>query len=174
MNLKFYQFCSALSSGAIFGFGLSMSGMLNPVRVQGFLDIFGVWDPSLTFVLGGAVVMAFIGVHITKRMQHPIFDGSFHVPTRRRIDAPLIIGSALFGLGWGIGGFCPGPAIASLSMGLPQTVLFGIAMLVGMIIHDKTWQRRSCSHPATIVPAESGRSTSCKHKSENHWSQQDD
>ncbi|EMG51348.1 hypothetical protein WYI_22815 [Ochrobactrum sp. CDB2] len=153
MNLKFYQFCSALASGAVFGFGLSMSGMLNPVRVQGFLDIFGVWDPSLAFVLGGAVVMAFIGVHITKRMQHPIFDDSFHVPTRRRIDAPLIIGSALFGLGWGIGGFCPGPALAALSMGLPQTVLFVIAMLVGMIIHDKTWQRRSCSHPSTIVPA---------------------
>ena len=112
MNLKFYQFCSALASGAIFGFGLSMSGMLDPVRVRGFLDIFGVWDPSLAFVLGGAVIVASIGVQITKRMQHPTFDDSFHVPTRRRIDAPLIIGSALFGLGWGIGGFCPGPAIA--------------------------------------------------------------
>ncbi|WP_421566730.1 DUF6691 family protein [Ochrobactrum sp. EDr1-4] len=139
MNLKFYQFCSALASGAIFGFGLSMSGMLNPVRVQGFLDIFGAWDPSLAFVLGGAVSIAFIGVKMTKRMQHPTFDDSFHVPTRRRIDAPLIIGSALFGLGWGIGGFCPGPAITSLSMGLPQTILFVIAMLVGMIGYDRIW-----------------------------------
>lgn len=143
MNLKFYQFFSALGSGAIFGFGLSMSGMLNPVRVQGFLDIFGAWDPSLAFVLGGAVSIAFIGVQITKRIQHPTFDDSFHVPTPRRIDAPLIIGSALFGLGWGIGGFCPGPAIASLSMGLPQTVLFVIAMLVGMIVHDRIWSRQS-------------------------------
>ncbi|WP_024899783.1 YeeE/YedE family protein, partial [Brucella rhizosphaerae] len=136
-------FCSALASGAIFGFGLSMSGMLDPVRVRGFLDIFGVWDPSLAFVLGGAVIVASIGVQITKRMQHPTFDNSFHVPTRRRIDARLIIGSALFGLGWGIGGFCPGPAVASLSMGLPQTVLFVIAMLVGMIVHDRIWSRQS-------------------------------
>ena len=143
MNLKFYQFCSAFASGAIFGFGLSMSGMLDPARVKGFLDIFGVWDPSLAFVLGGAVIVASIGVQITKRMQHPTFDDSFHVPTRRRIDAPLIIGSALFGLGWGVGGFCPGPAIASLSMGLPQTVLFVIAMLVGMIVHDRNWSRKS-------------------------------
>ncbi len=142
MSLKFYQFCSALASGAIFGFGLSMSGMLDPVRVRGFLDIFGVWDPSLAFVLGGAVIVASIGVQITKRMQHPTFDNSFHVPTRRRIDARLIIGSALFGLGWGIGGFCPGPAVASLSMGLPQTVLFVIAMLVGMIVHDRIWSRQ--------------------------------
>ena len=143
MNLKFYQFCSALGSGAIFGFGLSMSGMLNPVRVQGFLDIFGAWDPSLAFVLGGPRSITNKGVRITKRMQHPTFDDSFHVPTRRRIDAPLIIGSALFGLGWGVGGFCPGPAIASLSMGLPQTVLFVIAMLVGMIVHDRNWSRKS-------------------------------
>ncbi len=142
MSLKFYQFCSALASGAIFGFGLSMSGMLDPVRVRGFLDILGVWDPSLAFVLGGAVIVASIGVQITKRMQHPTFDDSFHVPTRRRIDARLIIGSALFGLGWGIGGFCPGPAVASLSMGLPQTVLFVIAMLVGMIVHDRIWSRQ--------------------------------
>ncbi|NKB84459.1 YeeE/YedE family protein [Brucella grignonensis] len=143
MNRKIYQFCVALASGAVFGFGLSLSGMLNPARVQGFLDIFGAWDPSLAFVLGGAVIVAFIGVQITKRMHHPTFDNSFHVPTSRRIDRPLIIGSALFGLGWGIGGFCPGPAIASLSVGLPQTVLFVIAMLVGMIVHDRIWSRRS-------------------------------
>src|SRR3546814_20981922 len=88
--------------GIVFGFGLSLSGMLNPARVQGFLDVFGAWDPSLAFVLGGAVVVAFIGVQVMKRMRHPAFDDSFHVPPSRRIDAPLIIGSALFGLGWGI------------------------------------------------------------------------
>lgn len=143
MNRKIYQFCGALASGVVFGFGLSLSGMLNPVRVKGFLDIFGAWDPSLAFVLGGAVIVAFAGVQITKRMRHPAFDDSFHVPTNRRIDAPLVIGSALFGLGWGIGGFCPGPAIASLAVGLPQTVLFVIAMLVGMIVHDRTGSRRS-------------------------------
>ncbi|NVP57794.1 YeeE/YedE family protein [Mycoplana rhizolycopersici] len=143
MNRNVYQLGAALASGIVFGFGLSLSGMLNPARVQGFLDVFGAWDPSLAFVLGGAVVVAFIGVQVMKRMRHPAFDDSFHVPTSRRIDAPLIIGSALFGLGWGIGGFCPGPAVASLSMGIPQTVLFVVAMLVGMTLHDRVWSRRT-------------------------------
>lgn len=141
MSRNFYQFLAALTSGIMFGFGLSLSGMLNPARVQGFLDIFGAWDPSLAFVLGGAVIVAFIGVQAMKRMRHPAFDGRFHLPENRRIDAPVIIGSALFGLGWGIGGFCPGPAVASLSIGIPQTVLFVIAMLVGMTLHDRVWSK---------------------------------
>ncbi|MBY5332000.1 YeeE/YedE family protein [Rhizobium leguminosarum] len=143
MNRNIYQFVAALASGIVFGFGLSLSGMLNPVRVQGFLNVFGAWDPSLAFVLGGAVVVAFIGVHIMNRMKRPAFDDSFHVPTNRRIDAPLVVGSALFGLGWGIGGLCPGPAVASLSVGLPQTSLFVIAMLVGMTLFDRVWSRRT-------------------------------
>jgi len=143
MNKNIYQFGAALGSGIVFGAGLSLSGMLNSAKVQGFLDVFGAWDPSLAFVLGGAVVVAFIGVQVMKRMRHPAFDDSFHVPTNRQIDPPLIIGSTLFGLGWGIGGFCPGPAIASLSIGLPQTVLFVIAMLVGMTFHDRVWSRRT-------------------------------
>ena len=143
MNRNIYQFAAALASGIVFGFGLSLSGMLNPARVQGFLDIFGTWDPSLAFVLGGAVVVAFIGVQVMKRMRHPALGDSFHVPTNRQIDPPLIIGSALFGLGWGIGGFCPGPAVASLSIGIPQTVLFVIAMLVGMTLHNRVWSRRT-------------------------------
>ncbi|MFL5019674.1 MAG: DUF6691 family protein [Rhizobium sp.] len=138
MNRNIFQFVAALASGIVFGFGLSLSGMLNPVRVQGFLDVFGAWDPSLAFVLGGAIVVAFTGVQIMTA-----FDNSFHVPTNRRIDAPLVVGSALFGLGWGIGGFCPGPAVASLSVGLPQTFLFVIAMLVGMSLHDRVWSRRT-------------------------------
>ena len=141
MNRNIYQLGAALASGIVFGFGLSLSGMLNPVRVQGFLDVFGTWDPSLAFVLGGAVVVAFIGVQVMKRMRHPAFDDHFHVPTNQRIDAPLIIGSALFGLGWGIGGFCPGPALASLSTGIPQTALFVIAMLVGMTLYDRVWSK---------------------------------
>ncbi|WP_395517558.1 DUF6691 family protein [Pseudorhizobium flavum] len=143
MNRNVYQFGAALASGIVFGFGLSLSGMLNPARVQGFLDVFGAWDASLAFVLGGAVVVAFIGVRVMKRMRHPAFDDSFHVPTNRQIAPPLIIGSALFGFGWGIGGFCPGPAVASLSIGIPQTVLFVIAMLVGMTFHDRVWSRRT-------------------------------
>ena len=141
MSRNSYQFGAAVASGIVFGIGLSLSGMLNPVRVQGFLDVFGNWDPSLAFVLGGAVAIAFVGVQVMKKMRHPAFDDSFHVPTNRRIDAPLVIGSALFGLGWGIGGFCPGPAVASLSVGIPQTALFVVAMLIGMTVYDRAWSR---------------------------------
>ncbi|MGV2104035.1 YeeE/YedE family protein [Rhizobium sp. 21-4511-3d] len=141
MTGNIYQVGAALASGIVFGLGLSLSGMLNPVRVQGFLDVFGNWDPSLAFVLGGAVAIAFVGVQVMKKMRHPAFDDSFHVPTNRRIDAPLVIGSALFGLGWGIGGFCPGPAVASLSVGIPQTALFVVAMLIGMTVYDRAWSR---------------------------------
>ncbi|MFS2154910.1 DUF6691 family protein [Rhizobium sp. Rhizsp42] len=143
MSRNSYQFGAAVASGIVFGIGLSLSGMLNPVRVQGFLDVFGNWDPSLAFVLGGAVAVAFVGVQVMKRMRHPAFDDSFHLPTNRKIDAPLVIGSALFGLGWGIGGFCPGPAVASLSAGIPQTVLFVLAMLIGMTLYDRVWSTRT-------------------------------
>ena len=142
MTRQLLQPIAALVSGTVFGFGLALSGMLNPARVQGFLDIFGVWDPSLAFVLGGAVMVAFIGVRTMYRLDKPAFDETFQVPTKKRIDAPLVFGSALFGLGWGIGGFCPGPAVASLSVGLTQSFLFVAAMLVGMTIHDRIWSRR--------------------------------
>ncbi|WP_337270231.1 YeeE/YedE family protein [Oryzifoliimicrobium ureilyticus] len=141
MKRNIYQFGAALASGIVFGFGLSLSGMLNPVRVQAFLDVFGNWDPSLAFVLGAAVAIAYIGIQMMKQMRHPAFDHSFQVPTNRKIDAPLVIGSALFGLGWGIGGFCPGPAIATLSLGIPQTVVFVVAMLIGMTFYDRVWSR---------------------------------
>lgn len=142
MTRQLLQPIAALVSGTVFGFGLALSGMLNPARVQGFLDIFGVWDPSLAFVLGGAVMVAFIGVRTMYRLDKPAFDETFQVPTKKRIDAPLVFGSALFGLGWGIGGFCPGPAVASLSVGLTESFLFVAAMLVGMTIHDRIWSRR--------------------------------
>jgi len=143
MNRTVLQVAAALASGIVFGFGLSLSGMLNPSRVQGFLDIFGGWDPSLAFVLGGAVMVAFVGVQTMKRMKHPAFDDRFYVPVNTRIDAPLVAGSALFGLGWGIGGFCPGPAIAALMIGLSETVVFVVAMLVGMTLHDRVWSKRT-------------------------------
>lgn len=143
MNRNVLQTAVALASGAVFGFGLSLSGMLNPARVQGFLAIFGDWDPSLAFVLGGAVLVAFVGFRIMDRMQSPILSETFHVPKNRKIDAPLIIGSALFGTGWGLGGFCPGPAVASLSVGLTESFVFVLAMIVGMTLHDRVWMRRS-------------------------------
>ena len=151
MNRNIFQFGAALASGIVFGFGLSLSGMLNPVRVQGFLDVFGNWDPSLAFVLGGAVAVAFIGVKVMKRLRRPVFDDTFHVPTNRKIDVPLVIGSALFGLGWGIGGFCPGPALASLATGGVKPVLFVSAMLAGMGLFELLQPR-----PATAAPTQRG------------------
>ncbi|MET2828535.1 YeeE/YedE family protein [Mesorhizobium shangrilense] len=134
---------AALAAGMLFGFGLALSGMLDPVRVQGFLDVFGVWDPSLAFVLGGAVAVAMGGMACIRRMSRPLLADRFHLPMNSRIDAPLVIGSAIFGLGWGLGGFCPGPAIASLSLGLAPTLTFVAFMLAGIIAHDRVFVGRA-------------------------------
>jgi hypothetical protein len=128
---------SALVSGLIFGLGLSLSGMLDPVRVRGFLDVTGTWDASLAFVLGGAVIIATVGYRLSLLLGQPLLDDRFRLPAKTRIDRSLILGSAIFGIGWGLAGFCPGPAVASLSLGLAPTILFVIAMLIGMVIHDR-------------------------------------
>ncbi|MEK1893991.1 MAG: YeeE/YedE family protein [Rhizobium sp.] len=127
----------ALLCGTVFGIGLSISGMLNPERVQNFLDITGHWDPSLAFVLGGAVTVAFAGMSIVRRMRRPVYEKEFFLPTSRQIDGRLIIGSTIFGVGWGLGGFCPGPAIASLSVGLIPSFVFVSFMVIGMVLHDR-------------------------------------
>lgn len=137
MKHSYAQLAVALVSGSVFGLGLSLSGMLNPQRVQGFLDVFGAWDPSLAFVLGGAVAMAALGVQIMRISSHPVFEPSYHISTKTRIDAPLILGSAIFGVGWGLGGLCPGPAVALLSIGLAKPTVFAVCMLVGMQVHDR-------------------------------------
>lgn len=132
----------ALLSGALFGYGLSLSGMVDPARVLGFLDIAsGRWDPSLMFVLGGAVCIAFIAVTIQRRLQRPVFDTQFHIPERTDIDARLISGSVLFGIGWGLAGFCPGPALSALTTGLTPVLLFIVAMIAGMLLHDRVLAR---------------------------------
>ncbi|GAA3113939.1 YeeE/YedE family protein [Rhizobium viscosum] len=128
----------ALVAGAIFGFGLSLSGMVDPARVLGFLDIAsGHWDPSLMFVLGGAVLVTVPGMMIQRGMVKPVLDRRFHLPEKTAIDAPLLFGSALFGIGWGLAGFCPGPAISALATGSLPVVLFVAAMAAGMILHDR-------------------------------------
>ena len=142
MKRPYAQLSVALISGLVFGLGLSLSGMLNPQRVQGFLDIFGAWDPSLAFVLGGAVAVATLGVQIMWRSRHPLLEPRFHVPTNRRIDASLIFGSAMFGIGWGLGGLCPGPALALLPMGLVKPTVFVVCMVVGMQVHDRLVRAR--------------------------------
>lgn len=141
MSISLPRLLTALTSGLIFGLGLSLSGMLDPTRVQGFLDVFGAWDPSLAFVLGGAVLVALGGVAISRRMARPAFDTQFHLPGAKKIDRRLVVGSAIFGVGWGMAGFCPGPAIAALAFGKVELVIFVAAMLLGMTVHDR-WARR--------------------------------
>ena len=124
----------ALLAGLIFGLGLIVSGMANPGKVIGFLNIFGRWDPSLAFVMGGAI---FVGVfsfkYIVKR-EKTLLGGSLHLSNEKSINKRLIFGSLIFGLGWGVAGFCPGPALVSLGMGSLKGALFVIAMLAGMLV----------------------------------------
>lgn len=122
----------ALFSGALFGLGLAISGMTQPAKVIGFLDIFGAWDPALAFVMGGAVVVYGVGFALLKGRDRAIFAPVMQIPTRRDIDPRLIGGALLFGAGWGLGGFCPGPALTSLATGLGGVLAFVGAMLVGM------------------------------------------
>lgn len=141
---------AALLSGLLFGLGLALSGMVDPARVLGFLDVAGPWDPTLVFVLGGAVAVSALGVLVSRRMTRPALAQRFDLPTRTRIDRPLILGAALFGVGWGLSGFCPGPALASLSLGLPGSLVFVLAMLGGMALHDRRPSRPGVS-PATTA-----------------------
>jgi hypothetical protein len=132
----------SLACGLIFGFGLALSGMLDPARVRGFLDIFGAWDPSLAFVLGGAVAVSSIGYIISHSMTGPALDAAFCLPTKTVIDSSLLVGAGLFGIGWGISGLCPGPAIGSLSLGIPATMVFTIAMIAGVFTQDYLFKAR--------------------------------
>ena len=131
----------ALVSGAIFGAGLALSGMMNPARVRGFLDLFGDWDPTLAFVMGGAVIVMAIAWAIQRRITSPATDAKFHLPGTRDLDPRLIGGSALFGIGWGLAGLCPGPAIASLATSLVPAAIFVAAMLAGMLLFRLTVRR---------------------------------
>jgi len=121
----------ALLSGIIFGFGLSISEMINPTRVLGFLDVAGNWDATLLLVMCGALAVAFAGFTWVLKRPHPLFTDKFSLPTRKQIDTPLVIGSAIFGVGWGLAGFCPGPAITALATLSPSVLLFVLAMLAG-------------------------------------------
>lgn len=121
-------------AGLIFGLGISISGMANPAKVINFFDIAGTWDPSLLLVMGGAVVATFIGYKIVLRRSAPFLSEAFHLPNRRDIDGFLIGGSALFGIGWGIAGFCPGGALPVISTGNADVLLFVGSVIVGIFI----------------------------------------
>ena len=129
---------SSIICGIIFSIGLGISGMTQPQKVIGFLDIFGEWNPSLAFVMGGAVLSYLaLQLWIQRNFSIPLLDGSFQIPSRKDLDRSLIIGALLFGSGWGLGGYCPGPAITSLGSGSLNALLFVVAMGVGMLLADR-------------------------------------
>ncbi|MGZ5872434.1 MAG: DUF6691 family protein [Bradyrhizobium sp.] len=123
----------SLLAGIIFGAGLTISDMVNPARVLNFLDVAGHWDPTLILVMAGGLVVTTLGYRWVFRRRSPVADERFHLPIRRQIDLPLVGGSALFGVGWGLAGICPGPALADLAILEPKVLLFVAAMLAGMI-----------------------------------------
>ena len=128
------QWLPPLVSGTLFGAGLALGGMTNPARVRGFLDIFGDWDPTLAFVMGGAVIVMAIAWQFPHRMKHPVFAEKFSIPDRTDLTPKLIGGAALFGIGWGIAGLCPGPGVAALVIEPVSAAIFIVAMLAGMLI----------------------------------------
>jgi len=125
------QILTALITGILFGFGLSLGEMINPARVIGFLDVAGRWDATLLFVMGGALAVSVPLYPLILRRARPLLDQRFFLPMKSAIDRPLIMGAAIFGIGWGLGGFCPGPALAALASGSPAVLLFVIAMIAG-------------------------------------------
>jgi len=131
-----------LISGLLFGFGLLLSGMADPAKVQNFLDLFGTWDPSLAFVMGGAIAVTMPGFWLVIRRNKPFFNDVFHLPSRTDLDARLITGAAIFGVGWGLGGFCPGPAVTALPLAAEGTLIFVVTMLTGMAASKYVLQRR--------------------------------
>lgn len=133
---------TAFLSGLLFGFGLLISGLANPGKVLGFLDLAGAWDPSLALVMAGAIGVALIPFTIAKRRTRSVLGAPLRLPSRRDIDRPLVVGSLIFGTGWGIAGICPGPAITLLGGGYWQAFLFVGAMLVGMLIFELLERRR--------------------------------
>ena len=125
---------SAWAIGLIFGLGISLSGMANPAKVLNFFDIAGSWDPSLAFVMGGALATTFLGYRLIFRRPAPVLDVKFHLPTATALDARLIGGSAVFGIGWGISGFCPGGALPALGTGAADVFAFVAALVAGILI----------------------------------------
>jgi len=128
----------AYLAGLIFGVGLALAGMVDPAKVIGFLDLFGTWDPSLAFVMGGAIMVHFVLFRLITKRASPLFDARFQLPTRTDLDPKLLGGAALFGIGWGLAGFCPGPALTSLGAGSVSAVVFVATMTLGMWVQHRT------------------------------------
>jgi uncharacterized membrane protein YedE/YeeE len=127
--------------GLIFGLGLLISGMTDPGKVQGFLDLTGAWDPSLAFVMGGGVVVGFFGFGLAKKKTISLSGAPFQWPAMTQIDRPLVLGSLMFGVGWGLAGFCPGPALVAMAAGNDKALVFVMAMMAGMALFERFKKR---------------------------------
>lgn len=127
---------SAFIVGLVFGIGLIVAGMTNPAKVQGFLDLAGNWDPSLAFVMGGAILVGLVAFRFAGRRERSLLGEAMRLPAATRIDRRLVVGGLTFGAGWGLAGFCPGPALASLATGSGKALIFTAAMLAGMILFE--------------------------------------
>lgn len=132
---------AAFLTGLLFGLGLIMSGMTDPNRVLDFLDLAGAWDPTLAFVMGGAVLVTMPAFALLRRRDRPLLAERFGWPTLTTVDLPLIMGAALFGIGWGLAGLCPGPALVNLATGHRDVLLFCVAMVAGMQLHDRCFTK---------------------------------
>lgn len=143
MSQRLLRNLAALTSGVVFGLGLSLAQMTNPDKVLNFLDVAGPWDPSLLLVLGGAVVLSAIAFHFILKRRAPRWDGLFHLPLSSAIDKPLVMGSALFGVGWGLAGYCPGPAIASIGLGNPEALWVVPSIVAGAALQRWTHSRQT-------------------------------
>ena len=147
---------SAFVAGLVFGLGLIISGMSNPAKVLGFLDLAGTWDPSLMFVMAGAIAVGAVSFAFAKKRARTFLSGAMHLPQARDVDARLVAGSVVFGVGWGLAGFCPGPALVAVGAGTEKAAWFVLAMLAGMLlyevlerrVHEPRRRGRRARHPA--------------------------
>ena len=139
----YFSRVSEFVAGLVFGIGLIVSGMIDPGKVLGFLDLAGAWDPSLAFVMGGAILVGFFAFLIAKKRTVTVLGGALQLPKATTIDKRLVIGSLIFGIGWGLAGFCPGPALVTMAMGQSKALVFVVAMLAGMAIFEVLERRSS-------------------------------
>lgn len=145
--MKPHVAAAAFGTGALFAIGLGISGMTKPSKIIDFLDLAGAWDPSLAFVMLGAVAVYFVASRLVMRRPSPLFDVKFRLPTRTDVDARLILGAAIFGVGWGLGGFCPGPGLVTAGSGSLAAVVFVAGMTIGMLIEHASTRARAPQPP---------------------------
>jgi len=163
---------SAVIVGLVFGIGLIVAGMTNPAKVRGFLDIAGNWDPSLAFVMGGAILVGLLAFRLAGRRERALLGGPMRLPTATRIDRRLVLGSLAFGAGWGLAGFCPGPALASLAAGGVKPLIFSGAMLAGMAAFELLERRGSVGgERAHRVPDQQGDELPADHRQQEEHHQ---